>query len=102
MRLHTTTTMNIDTIMIMNILTCVVYKVCEQVSTIYILWVIPINPLPTNFYYCAMDRNDEIINSNLTGTRERLCATFSSAGKNKEASTGGKSYKQGWECITTD
>ena len=32
------------------------------------------NPLPTNFYYCAIDRNDEIINSNLTGTCERLCA----------------------------
>ena len=32
------------------------------------------NPLPANFHYCAIDRNDEIINSNLTGTRERLCA----------------------------
>ena len=23
-----------------------------------------VNPLPANFYYCAIDRNDEIINSN--------------------------------------
>ena len=36
--------------------------------------VVHINPLPANFYFCAIDRNDEIINSNLTGTRERLCA----------------------------
>ena len=26
----------------------------------------------------------------------------SSAGKNEEASTGVKSFKQGWECLTTD
>ena len=32
------------------------------------------NPLPANFYYCAIDRNGEIIHSNLTGTRKRLCA----------------------------
>ena len=36
-----------------------------------------INPLPANFYYCAIDRNDEIINSNLTGTHERLCSHIS-------------------------
>ena len=33
-----------------------------------------VNPLPANFHYCAIDRNDEIINSNLTGICERLCA----------------------------
>ena len=32
------------------------------------------NPLPANSLYCAIDRNDKIINSILTGTRERLCA----------------------------
>ena len=42
MRLHTTATMNIDTIMIMNILTCVVIPVSKSALLLYILWVIPI------------------------------------------------------------
>ena len=33
-----------------------------------------VNPLPANFHYCAIDRNDKMINSNLTGIREQLCA----------------------------
>ena len=32
------------------------------------------NPLPENFYYCANNGSDKIINCNLTGPRERLCA----------------------------
>ena len=35
---------------------------------------VSINPLPANFHYCTIDGSDEIINSNLTGTRKRLCA----------------------------
>ena len=39
--------------------------------------------LPANFNYRAINGSDEIINSNLTGPRERLCAQrFSSAGMN--------------------
>ena len=47
----------------------------------YVQKAIQLNVLPTIFNYRVIDGSEEIINSNLTGPCERLCAQhFSSAG----------------------